>query len=205
MKRDMEEFKNFGYSEENAQQLEKDLKAFLDIPTDEETEGDRMIVTERKNKIQRDYQERVRELMIRVRSQFGKDSALNLQFGVHGLANLSDNALLRLSGRIARLAEIHLEELLPKGFTKEEFDSLNQLAGEFELALYEQDMAKAQRDIATDRRAKKASEIYKEISKICETGKEIWNDLSEAKYNDYIIYNTPSGKPEKQYIEEAEE
>jgi hypothetical protein len=128
-----------------------------------------------------------------------------VQFAANSLSSMSDEKLIRLAKRITRLSEIHQEQLLPNGFTKEEFDSLNQLAEEFFQALFDQDIAKAKRDIATDQRAKKAYNLYKEISKVCETGKEIWNDLNEAKYNDYIIYNTPSGKPEKQYIEEAEE
>lgn len=42
----------------------------------------------------------------------------------------------------------------------------------------------------------KGNALYKAIVKICNTGKDIWYETNESKYNDYVIYNTPSGKPE---------
>jgi hypothetical protein len=38
--------------------------------------------------------------------------------------------------------------------------------------------------------------LYLLLSKYSETGKDIWAEVSEAKYNDYVIYNTLSGGPE---------
>ena len=39
------------------------------------------------------------------------------------------------------------------------------------------------------------------MSKISEIGKEIWEGVNEAKYNDYLIYDTPTGQP----VEDEEE
>jgi hypothetical protein len=38
--------------------------------------------------------------------------------------------------------------------------------------------------------------LYAELVKLCNTGKDIFYSLNEAKYNDYVIYNTPTGKVE---------
>ena len=56
----------------------------------------------------------------------------------------------------------------------------------------------ADREIGTMLRIKTANEIYGEISRVCDTGKGIWKEVNEAKYNDYIIYDTLAAKPEEE-------
>ena len=75
---------------------------------------------------------------------------------------------------------------------------LKALATDFDDAMEAQSDAIADREIGTMERTIIANEIYAEISRICDTGKGIWKDVNEAKYNDYIIYNTPGAKPEEE-------
>jgi len=45
-----------------------------------------------------------------------------------------------------------------------------------------------ERDAATENRWTEANEVYTLMMDICNTGKFIWKDESEAYYNDYLVY-----------------
>lgn len=66
----------------------------------------------------------------------------------------------------------------------------------FDQAIADCDDAIADREIATEERTEKANLLYADLVKLCTFGKEIWAHSNEAKYNDYVIYNTPTGSPE---------
>ena len=84
------------------------------------------------------------------------------------------------------------------GLTNVHIKELKALATDFDDAMEAQSDAIADREIGTMERTSIANEIYAEISRICDTGKGIWKDVNEAKYNDYIIYNTHGAKPEEE-------
>ncbi len=198
MQRDMEEFSNYGYSMETASQLDGQINAFEELPTDEELEGDTMIATEKKNEVANETRELVRKIMVRVQSKFGKRSAYYKKFGASSLSRLTDEKLIRTARRVARVATIYQEELIQTGLQQQHIDVLKNKADEFDLNLEEQDDAVADREIGTLLRVRTAEDIYNQISMICDTGKEIWKGRNEAKYNDYVIYDTPTGKPEEE-------
>ena len=50
------------------------------------------------------------------------------------------------------------------------------------------------RDSATENRWLIANEVYKQMAQYCEIGKFIWESVSEASYNDYVLYQTSSSK-----------
>lgn len=50
----------------------------------------------------------------------------------------------------------------------------------------------------------KSTVVYLKKSMLCETGKGIGKDTNAAKYNDYLIYDTPGTKPVEE-ISTAEE
>jgi hypothetical protein len=49
------------------------------------------------------------------------------------------------------------------------------------------------RDLATQDRLKAGNALYKEIVNLCNTGKDLYAKTDEARYNDYVLYNNPSG------------
>lgn len=89
-----------------------------------------------------------------------------------------------------------LAELAEEGLTSEILEDLRKLLVLYDTALANQEDAIANRDIAAENRTEKANEIYTLIVKYCDTGKRIWETKNVAKYNDYVIYDTPSGELE---------
>ena len=75
--------------------------------------------------------------------------------------------------------------------------ALNTKITTFDTALNNQITAIRQRDITTEERTTKANEVYRTLAKICTLGKNIWYGVNEAKYNDYVIYDTTSGDASK--------
>lgn len=51
------------------------------------------------------------------------------------------------------------------------------------------------RDIATENRIEALNALYALVMKYAGTGQDIFYEENEAKYNDYVIYDTPSGLP----------
>ena len=101
-----------------------------------------------------------------------------------------------MAKRVWRVATSLLTDLATKGLTKAILSELELLISNYEKALTAQEDAISDREIATEDRAEKANEVYKIVSDLCTTGKRIWASRNEAKYNDYVIYDTPSGGPE---------
>jgi hypothetical protein len=51
-------------------------------------------------------------------------------------------------------------------------------------------LKEGERDDATEERINLANALYNNLAKYCQIGKSIWDDISEAKYNDYVINPT---------------
>jgi hypothetical protein len=97
---------------------------------------------------------------------------------------------------MAKTCSTYLDLFKDKGMTPGLIDQLNSMADEFEAAIYDQYNAIADREIGTYERADQANLIYSEMVKIGDIGKEIWQGVNEAKYNDYVLYDTPTGEPD---------
>ena len=192
LKRDIDHFIKFGYTIDEANAINKKIDKFEEIPTDEEFEGDLMIATEKKNKEALAITNQIRSMMLSVQDKFGKDSANYKKFRASALTGLTDEKLLRTAKRVARVAASSLKDLATSGLVVGDIKKLNQLIDAFDKSFEMQDDAISKREIGTLLRIDEANAIYKTIAKFCETGKGIWKNNNEAKYNDYIIYDTPN-------------
>ena len=70
------------------------------------------------------------------------------------------------------------------------------LLGEFSDALEEQSDETADRDKKQQIRVEAGNALYAQVVKYCNYGQRQYFATDEAKYNDYIVYNTPSGTPD---------
>ncbi len=206
MLRDLSEFIKYGVSEEKLNALKAMLTDFADIPTDEELLGDQISATQGKDEAGVLLRDAVSEIMQRVANKFGSQSGKYRKFGASAISDLDGGTLSLTGRRVLRVAQSMLPELESEGLTQEILDELSTRLEAYDQALNIQEDAVADRDIATENRVEKANEIYKLLVKYCNTGKKIWEDTNEAKYNDYVIYDTPTGKPkdDKETLADAE-
>lgn len=190
LERDLDVFREFGYDEQNVQNLEKLVNAFSDFPTDEELEGDVMIATEKKNQLAEELRDFIKKVMVRVGLVFGYENPHYRKFGANNLSRLTDESLCRIGRRVSRIGIIYLEKLKHTGLNEAELGRLAELAGRFDEAMEDKKNRMADREIASAERADLANQIYHEVSALCNIGREIWKKKNEAKYNDYILYDT---------------
>jgi hypothetical protein len=194
MTRDLKVFQEFGYDQENAEKIENLIISFTDFPTDVELEGEVMIATEKKNLLKEELLESIRKIMVRVSILFDNHNPHYRKFGFGSISRMTDEALFRTGKRVARIAEMYLNELKKTGLHKTELKELINLADQFDEAIEKQLDAVADREISSMERAGLANHIYQEVLAICNIGKEIWKNRNEAKYNDYILYDFPVTK-----------
>jgi len=65
-----------------------------------------------------------------------------------------------------------------------------------DLAIDAQAKGISDRDVATEDRTEILNVLYRLLTKYAGIGQDIFSETDEAKYNDYVIYDTPSGLPE---------
>jgi hypothetical protein len=193
MLRDLVEFIKYGVTEEKLTALKALLSDFANIPTDEELRGAQVLATQGKDEAGVLLRDAVSEIMRRVQNKFGAASGNYRKFGASGVSDLDGGMLSYVGKRVRRVAELMLPDLESEGLTLEILNELSTRLEAYDQALANQEDVIAERDIATENRVEKANEIYALLVKYCNTGKQIWEDTNEAKYNDYIIYNTPTG------------
>ena len=204
MLRDLEQFIGYGITEEKLNDLKAKAKAFSDIPTDQELLGIQITATQAKDAAGTELRDAISDTMVRVANKFGTHSGTFRKFGISGVSELDGGQLSYAGKRVHRVAGSLLTALESEGLTPEALDEFGQLVEQFEEALFTKEDAIADRDIATEDRVTKANEVYKLLSKYCDTGKRIWESENEAKFNDYVIYNTPSGTDDKDAEPESE-
>lgn len=195
MRRDSDEFSVYGIDAAKVDALEEMKDKFADLPTDEELEGEQLEKAETKDSTRKTLEDYLREqIYSRARGLYGDKSAKYRRFGrSKDLGNMSDGQLQSAARKAIRTATELKSELADRGLTDAIIEGLETAYDAFDAAEAAHDKAISDRDIATEARANDANALYKVLVNYCDTGKAIWQSTSEAKYNDYIIYNTPGG------------
>lgn len=169
-----------------------ELRAFR---SDEEFLGDMSDATETRDLTADKIKVAIRDVMLRPRMIFGEHNAKYRSFGTLGMDAMNDKDLLHCSERVVRAANQFFDLLEPAGLTQAIVDSLDALTVTFRERINLKNDAVYIRDIGTEGRIEIGNKLYNKIVVMFDIGKTYWADKSEAKYNDYVIYNTPTGTP----------
>ena len=197
--RDAAELIAYGVTAATITALEAARDAFADNPTDEELSGDLVIATQAKNAEKTELQRQVRQISDRARIKFGEADGRFRKFGVELLTRQGDDELVRTAKRVVRVATGLLPELTSEGLTAIMIAELGASADTFDNLVDAQDEAFKNRDIAVDERISLGNTLYDLLVNLAAKGKLCWEDVNEAKYNDYIL--TASSSPATQVTE----
>lgn len=178
--------------------IEADIDAFKNLPTDEELEGIKMDFTEKKDLKKDAIKTQIAHIMTCAENIFGTNSAKYYRFGAKGVDAMVESELLKCARRVARTANSLMTSLAAEGVTVADTATLLTTADDYEEAINDQLDAANDRNIAAEERIEAGNAIYLKLVKLTNTGKNIWFTVNEAKYNDYIIYNTKSGEKEEE-------
>ncbi len=169
----------------------------MNLPADIYLKGQVSVLTQLRDTTADKVRVAIRDIVLRPRLKFGENSAEYRSFGTAGMDNLDPMHLYFCASTVVQVAGLYLSQLTDQGLTQAMLDNLTALNATFHQAIIDKVKAVGLRDLYTEKRITIANLLYNRIVQICDVGKTYWFDKSEASYNDYVIYNTPTlKKPE---------
>ena len=187
--RDAEKMGVYGVSQLTIDAFKTKINEFLKFPTDAIMTSDMMIATQNRNELAKNLRIMARTFGVRAKIAFADDKNKYEKFILNDLSRASDDDLLVFCEIIALEAENYLADLSPIGLTQEMIDDFVDKTNEFRLAMIAQVDAVNLRNDSAILRMKKANELYRLLINYSNFGKNIWYEVNEALYNDYIIYD----------------
>lgn len=195
-RRDAAEFALRGYTSPRFEAIEQQSRDFGEITSDEEMLAFQMLRTQTKDAKRDILEESLRTIIAMATNAFGAKSIQMRRFGNINFSKQTDNDLIRIARVCLKTATDYQIELGAEGLTTAHLTDINSNIQSFDNAIDLQQLAISEREIAKEMRIEAANALYNEVLKLSNTGKSIFRTLNEAKYNDYVIYDTPSGKKE---------
>ncbi len=165
--------------------------AFEVFPPDNYYLQEYVLATETKNTTRESCTLKLRAIMGYAKIKYGSHSTQVKKFGAGDMTKQADKTFLVTCRMGIKVANDYLTDLTPVGLTAAMITDLTTAATLLETNLNTIATAQANRDIKTQERITKGNEIYTLVARYCEIGKIIWEDVDPAKYNDYVIYDSP--------------
>jgi len=193
--RDIVDFNDRGVTSTTVTDFENMTQEFDDIPTDEELLGDVSDKTEIKDALAENLRVSIRTVRTMASNKWGVNHAKYRTYGFNDMSTMTDNDLHRLGKRVARVGTAQMADLAGEGLTTAKITAINSINTHFDSSIDDMDDSVEIRDIATQNRSDKGNVAYSELVRFCNIGKDLFEASDEAKFNDYVIYNTPGGTP----------
>lgn len=196
IERDLAEFTDRGFNAAKKTGLLNAISALDNFPTDDQLLGIKVTTTETKDAARESLETQMRTLFLAAKNTFGENTGKFREFGDVQLSQQTDSDLVRNAKAMISTATKYLTDLAGEGITTAKITLITTTRAALDTAIDEQKKAIKNRDNSTETRITLANDLYDLVVKYADTGKDIWVTKSEAKYNDYVIYNTTSGKDE---------
>lgn len=199
MNRDSTELAVRGVTQTNIDDFEALGNAFEIFPTDDIYKAEISIVAEEKTNSRNICYDKIQRISGYFEQNWGLNSPYYKQLGIRYLSDMRDGDFLVAARRVVQVSTTRLSDLTPIGLTQTEIDDLDAEAQIFEDKIHAIYSKTAEREIKTQERTNLANSLYNELKKYSTIGKLVWENVDEAKYNDYVIHKTVhSGLPKPQ-------
>jgi hypothetical protein len=143
--------------------------------------------------------------MFRVNRLYGNTSPEYRRYGTKDMYTQDDANLVLIGYRVHRVALEQLQELSNKGLNMTELTDFKHKVEQFDDAIDEKSAAVRTRDSTQQDRLTIANDLYLGIVELFAAGKQLYEGIDEAKYNDYIIYTRSSDDATNSMPTEEEE
>lgn len=192
-RRDIAEMTTFGYNDARLGEIEMQIRTFKEFPNDEYYTGLMAISTATKNTAIRNMSEVSEAIVRRAINKYKKDAPEVNMYGWTGYITKTDSEKVRVNRLVHRTGTSQLVALASEGLTAAILLDLQSKITASDLALTEKDTKVKERDSAVNQRITLGNALYEALVKLADTGKQIWEDTDESKYNDYVIYDSQAG------------
>ena len=190
--RDITQFTDRGFNAAKRTALVTAINDFANFSTDDQMLSIQTGVTDTKKANRDALEKHMRTTLLAARNVFGESSSMYKEFGPADVTSQTDANLVRNARAMSTTATKYLTPLATEGITAAKITAMDTARNAFDSSIDLQDQAITNRDNGTEQRAMLANNLYALIVKYSETGKDIWVAVSESKYNDYIIFDTPT-------------
>lgn len=195
--RDIVEFTDRGFTPAKRAAFVSQLNAFLAIPSDETLDGMKQTATQNKDNARLALEISMRSIINMVQTVFKNFPGKQAEFGDFEISRQSDDELVRNAKLMKDSATKYLTDLTTEGLTAAKITAFGTLLNTFDTAIDLQNKAITDRNSITENRRIEANKLYEILIEHSNRGKSIFADVSQAKYSDYVIYDTPSGTNEE--------
>lgn len=195
--RDIAEFTDRGYTPTKKTEFIKARDAVDNFSSDEQLEAIKIELTAQKDAARNALAKTMRTILNMAQNIFGIASAKYKEFGGSDLARQSDAELVRNAKIMSVTAGKYQTDLQNEGLTSDKITTLTTQRDTLDLAIDAQAKGISDRDVATEDRIEVLNTLYRLLIKYAGIGQDIFYETDEAKYNDYVIYDTPSGLPDE--------
>jgi hypothetical protein len=195
MNRDIIYFNNYGITSTDITSLNNLKIECENYSSDIEELYSKTVYVEEKNDTRISLINAVRDVAKCFIIKYGIDSAEYKSLESAKILNKRDLEVLSISRKAVITATEYLPELLSIGLTQSMIDLITSNADAFESNLHEIDNAVKERNLKAQFRVSKSNELYLLTAKYCKIGKLIWENVNEAKYNDYLL--SKAGGPKR--------
>lgn len=193
-RRDIDEMTTYGYDDARLDDIEDKVSEFKEFPKDEYYTGLMAIATAAKNISIKNMSEVAEGIVRRATTKFGKNAPEVNMYGWTGFITKTDSEKVRTCRLVHKTATGQLAALASEGLTAPIVADLMTKIGLADEAITEKDTKVKERDIAVNQRITLGNTLYQLIVDLADTGKHIWEDTDESKYNDYVIYESQAGQ-----------
>ena len=195
--RDQVEFAERGYDAAAKTAFTEAVEVINTISSDETLEAEKMMLTEKKLAARSTLEKSMRTVFNMAANKFEKEPAKYRSFGDAEISRKPDAELVRLYKVMVTAANENLSDLASEGLTQNKIDNITTQGIALDVAIDGLAKGISDRDMATENRIENLNYLYSLVSKYAGIGQDIFYEVNEAKYNDYVIYDTPSGMPEE--------
>jgi len=164
--------------------------AFLAVDSDEYMLSLVIAYTQSKNNLRKALENKIRLIRTAVEGKFKPTDPEAVGLGIKALASLTDNDFKIAAFKVHQNADKYVDEYLNTGIDAAFVADLLVQAEAFDLAMQNQSLAIGSRDDKTQERIQKGNLLYTELVRLASFGKDFYDDTNEAKYNNYVIYET---------------
>jgi hypothetical protein len=192
MTRDLSELGAYSVTIIKIDDLSTLIDDFQTLPDDEILRTDLSFAVELRDMNKNAVLNTMRSIAVRAKAVFGENSAKYRSMTPGNLSQMTDSKLLIAARQVHLAAANNSVPLAAEGVTAPYLTAFSAAIDAFETSITGVSDKKIVRDDSTEAKILKGNELYALVVKYCDYGKTVWNGVSPAKYNDYIIYTVLS-------------
>ena len=193
MQRDIADFAQFKILPANLTALEALTAQYYDNLNDEMYKAEHSYAIQLRNELRETLQHYLKRLALAAKNAFKNAPSIYNALVLPNVAKLTDKVFVVDIGNVYKNAVQNKTKLEAEGIDTDFLTNFETKLEEYHEAMCTVDETSNQREAKTEERIKIANTLHETLSKYCDYGKFLYEDVSPSKYNDYLMTPTSAG------------